>query len=242
MDLALFGRVLWRFRMIVVPGLLFAIVLATLALVRIGPGGVSYRQKEQWVSYSTVFVTQKGFTWGSIIGEPGGQATLPKRDAATGADPNRLARLAILYAQLATSDPVLNQLSKGKPPHIEAAPIMTDQGSSGEALPFVRIAAFGTSQHGAVVLARRATAALQRYVHTQQVKNWIAPQDRVELNVVNRASAATLFAGRSKTLPIVIFITIAVATIGLAFVLENLRPRVRAVTADRGSATASGAA
>ncbi len=38
-----------------------------------------------------------------------------------------------------------------------------------------------------------------------------------------------LLEGRSKTVPIVVFLTVMLAVIGLAFILENLRPRVRPV-------------
>ena len=34
---------------------------------------------------------------------------------------------------------------------------------------------------------------------------------------------------RKKTLAVVVFVALMVATVGLAFILENLRPRVRAV-------------
>ena len=55
--------------------------------------------------------------------------------------------------------------------------------------------------------------------------------------VGNASSSATtvLLEGRSKTVPIVVFLTVMLAVIGLAFILENLRPRVRPVAdvADR---------
>jgi hypothetical protein len=39
-------------------------------------------------------------------------------------------------------------------------------------------------------------------------------------------------APRKKTTPIVVFLTVLLAAIGLAFVLENLRPRIRALAAE----------
>ena len=39
-----------------------------------------------------------------------------------------------------------------------------------------------------------------------------------------------LLSGRSMTMPIVIFFVVLFASIGLAFILENLRPRVPSVS------------
>ncbi len=46
---------------------------------------------------------------------------------------------------------------------------------------------------------------------------------------VARAGQPQLFSPRKKTLPLIAFFTVMLAGVGLAFVLENLRPRVRAV-------------
>jgi fructose-specific phosphotransferase system IIC component len=53
------------------------------------------------------------------------------------------------------------------------------------------------------------------------------------VTVVQHADKARLLSGRSKTLPIVIFMTIMIAVIGLSVLLENLRPRVRPVAAEQ---------
>jgi hypothetical protein len=47
----------------------------------------------------------------------------------------------------------------------------------------------------------------------------------VVVDEIARADKATLFAGRSKTLAIVVFLGVLIAAAALAFVLENLRPR-----------------
>jgi len=53
-----------------------------------------------------------------------------------------------------------------------------------------------------------------------------------------RRNAAALVTARKKTIPIVVLFTVLIATLGLAFILENLRPLVRPVenpVADRAS-------
>ena len=47
------------------------------------------------------------------------------------------------------------------------------------------------------------------------------------LEQVLRPRNAEIFQPRSKTMPIVIFLAVMFATVGLAFLLENLRPRAR---------------
>jgi hypothetical protein len=41
-----------------------------------------------------------------------------------------------------------------------------------------------------------------------------------------------LMAGPSKTLPMVVFLTVMMGVVGVCLLLENLRPRVRVVTRD----------
>jgi hypothetical protein len=52
------------------------------------------------------------------------------------------------------------------------------------------------------------------------------------LEPVNGPSKARLIQGRKKTMAVLIFLAVTMAVIGLAFVLENLKPRARAVEAE----------
>lgn len=216
MDLGLFARVLWRFRIVTGIGLALAIGLTAMAFLS---GG----HKEQWVSYETMLVTQRGFTEGSID--------------AVGADPSRLTLLAVLYSQFTSADSVTEELW----PHgahgerVEAAPVLELPGSSSAAaLPIISIAAFSSTPAGAQRLAVRAASALRAYVETRQASNAIPVPKRVRLSPIATADrhAPTLWKGASKTLPIVVFLTVLIATIGLAFVLENLRPRIRPLSGE----------
>ncbi len=46
MDFQLYARVLWRFKLLFLLGLMLAIALATLSLVRVSSDGLTYRQTE----------------------------------------------------------------------------------------------------------------------------------------------------------------------------------------------------
>jgi hypothetical protein len=98
-------------------------------------------------------------------------------------------------------------------------------------LPFVSI--IGTAKRGvdAVSIASRGGNALIDYVVSTQNSANIPKSQRIQITVLTQAQPAKLLAGRKKTLPIVIFLSVLLATIGLAFVLENLRPRLREVEA-----------
>jgi hypothetical protein len=234
-DLQLYLRVLWRFRLLMAAGAALAILLALLSFARINPAGdgplLEYREDEQWVSYATLFVTQEGFPWGQLT-QPVGPAA--KEDGTPSADPNRFSTLAVLYAQLATSDPVRKILAEGGPLNgeIDAAPVLASDNAFAGALPLVRIAAIADTPEHALSLVVRATDAFKRFLAEQQVRNKIADENRVLVTVLKRADEPRLFAGRSLTLPIVVFLSVMILFSAFAFILENFRPRRRPVAVE----------
>jgi hypothetical protein len=226
-DLALYARVVWRFRLIVAVGFLLALTLAILAMIRVGPSGVEYRQQELWASTTRLGVTQKGFPWGRLYAvEP-----TPEGAAAAGipiTDPNRFNSLAVLYAELATSDPVRRQMIESGGPirgKIVAAPVVV--GENRVQLPLIDLTAIATSRRGAVTLAQRSAHALSTYVQRQQLANGVPSNDRAVIQQVVRPKPPEVYQPRSKTMPLVVFFAVMFATVGLVFLLENLRPRVR---------------
>jgi hypothetical protein len=228
MDLQLWGRVLWRFRILVAVGLAVASVLALLSFTKVsfdnGVPRLTYREPEDWVSYSTLFVTERGFPWGKL--STGG---------ASGVDPARLTSLAVIYTQLALSDDVRKIVLRDGPieGRIEAATVTA---AKDDALPLVRIAALAPSAEKAQILAARETAALRAYISGQQRANTISAGNRVLLQVVSRPSAGTLYTARGKTRPIVVFLAVLIAFCALAFVLENVRPASATARSDPGEA------
>jgi hypothetical protein len=67
------------------------------------------------------------------------------------------------------------------------------------------------------------------YVESQQQAASIPAAQRISIQVLKRPAPPVIIEPRKKTLPIVIFLAVITAAIGLAFVLENLRPSVHAV-------------
>ena len=69
-DFRLYARVIWRFKWVVMLGLIVAVGLAGLSVVKVGKGGkIAYRQAELWASTARLGVTQQGFPWGRLFAE-----------------------------------------------------------------------------------------------------------------------------------------------------------------------------
>lgn len=237
MDLELYFRVLWRFRLLTIVGLLIALLLAFMSIVRVdtsgGSFGLQYREHEQWASRATVLVTEKEFPLGRSVFEEVIQPTTterPKTYAPQFAPPSRFTELANIYAELAMSDPVRQLVLRDGPMRgaIQAVALKATNGSDAP-LPLLSIGGISTTPEQAMQLARRGTAALIEYIEEEQRANGIPQEQRVVLSVVNEPALrrTELLSGRSLTMPIVVFMVALFATFGLVFILENLRPRVR---------------
>lgn len=222
MDLGLYGRVMWRFRKLVFGGIVIAILLSVLSVAKVTSGGLVYRKPEIWQSTSTVLLTQHGFPWG--------RATLPSAEVGAGsefADPTRFSSLTDLYSQFANSDQVKSiLLSEGakKSWKLLATPVQPVNPSTG-GLPVILLAGQAYTPSEAVkatVLGRRA---FLQYVSQQQQSAAIPDNQRIDIQTIQSATVPKVFLPRKKTLPIVILLAVLSATFGLAFVLQNLRPR-----------------
>lgn len=236
MDLQLYLRVLWRFRFLVALGLLLAISLSFLSFVKVsfegGAPEVAYRKPPQWSSETTLFITQQDFSYGRVA-EP----YLPS-DEKTGipavpiADPDRLAMLTSLYAQLGNADSVRAVMRREGPVKglLKFEPVASADG--GSILPILKIQGIAKSPREAVALSTRAARAFRTWLVRQQDRAGIYPEQRIYVEVLNRAKPPTQVTGPGKTVPVVVFLTVMTAVLGLVFVLENMRPHVQTV-ADR---------
>jgi hypothetical protein len=234
MDLDLYLRVIWRFRFLVLVGLVLAILLAGLAMFRVSFDGAtpkfSYRQHEVYSASGTLQVTQSGFPEGRAlfhygISKVGNQQTV----ISAFADPQRFAELTVFYAEIAESDAVraLMYKSSGVQGSMSASPVTVGTGSKAAVVPLLQIFGSDTSSSGARATAEAGTKAFEKYLNDRQVAANIPIADRVVVHVVNEPGNGSLVTGRKKTIPIVVFMTVMIAAFGLAFILENLQPLVR---------------
>lgn len=238
MDLQLFGRVLWRFKVLVVLGLVLAAGLAFLSYVRVelqdGKPVFTYRESESWESLASVFVTSRGFPWGSIDGggvEPGTGTGSPDITSPA-VDPSRLTTLAAIYMQLAAGDGVRRLMLENGPVDgiVQTFPVFA--ANSDAQLPLITLSAVSATPGQAQALNTRYLDAFLTYMRQQQVSGGIDPDTRVRLQVVREPQRAQLLEGRGLTMPILVFLAVVSAVTALAFVLENLRPLPRPLPAN----------
>ena len=235
MDISLYLRVLWRFRVVVLLGIVVGALLALVSISRVTFDGVkpelAPRQDEVWRSASTLFVTQDGFPWGRTIfdesikvdGVDGAQPTFIPRFA----DPGRLSGLAVLYTELAKSDEVRRAFLRKAPLGARYEPTVVKSSDGGSVLPLIYITGYGKTPQMAQYSANLATASFRQYLGTKQAAARIPDDKRVEVVVTNRATTAELFEPRSVVRPVFLFLLVLMSTIALVFVLENLRPSGR---------------
>jgi hypothetical protein len=225
-DIQLYTRVLWRFRFLVLIGVVLAATLAVFSVVKVSSNGLRYKQYELYSSSTRLIVTQQGFPYGRLLAQDPGLSTEAARSLDIPmADQNRLNNLTILYAELATSDPVRRLMRRDGPigGRIIATPVVVQEGRY--TLPLIDVVAIAVSPKRATRLAERAARSFETYLTQQQQLNKVPKSDRVVVQQVERPRRVEVVRPRSKTLPIVIFFAVAFATVGLAFLLENLRPR-----------------
>ncbi len=231
MDLQTHLAVLRRFKWIVALAILLGIVLAALAIFRVSPGGdpmVEFRKKEVWSSTSTLYITQPGFPEGRILAgggaEPGAPATSETKQPRFG-DPSRFSGLAVTYSYLLMSDEVRQSIG----PLPEGAEILNTavsegSGSNKEVLPLISIEGRALQPKVAQELNAKAIKALTDFVTTRQVENGIPERERVQISVISPPSEPKVAIPRSYTAGIVLFLLCVLLGVGLAYLLENLRP------------------
>jgi capsular polysaccharide biosynthesis protein len=226
MDLSLHLRVLWRFKIVLAVGIFVALFLALLAATK--------ASAKTWKSDATLFVTQPGFPWGRTVIQylPGNTAT--GKPSVPTADPQRLSSLTALYAQLATSDPVAPWLKGVERRHeqLTVTAVPAPQYSTPTLLPLLQIEATAPSKARAMALANRASTSFRTWLAQQQATAEIPPAERVVVEPISRADTAQRVGGSGKTLPVIVFLAVLAATIGVIFVLENLRAGNAADAAD----------
>ena len=142
-------------------------------------------------------------------------------------DPSRFSTLATFYAQLVNGDQIQRQVVHPRQKQLLFGSVEIDR-TTNEALPFVDVTSFAPSPVIAKRLAQEGTRALQSLVAQQQTSADIPDDQRVLLQVLQQPDKVTVADARKKTIPIVVFMTVLIATLGALLALENLRPGVAA--------------
>ena len=219
MDLRLFLTVLRRFRLLVICGAAAGILLAVMATAKVefkgGTPTLTYRKSEQWATETRLLLTHP---------------KLENVDEQAAADA-QLPGLASIYANFVTSDAVQKTVLErtGYPGSLSSS-VVPVSANGGGLLPIVSIVAVSDTAAHTIGLAKSARLSLAALINRQQTQQGVVADQRVRFAVLTAGANPTLVKPHSKTLPIAIFLVVMFATIGLAFLLENLRPRLQLVS------------
>lgn len=237
MDLGLYLRVIWRFRILVLGGLFLASILAFLSVARVevkdGRPQATYRDPHIYESESLLLVTQRGFPIGRAVFDEV-LPTEPRTDEGgyvhKYSEPERYSPYAILYAHLFMSDDVQRLIRQEEDikATVRADPVMADINT---VFPEIQIKSVAETPGDARRGARQAVAIFRSYIAEEQAANQIIPEKRIVLQVLNTATEPELVSAPPLTRPAVVFLAVMSAIFGLVFVLENLRPRIFPVRA-----------
>ncbi len=167
----------WR---LVVPGVLLAVALAFLSVVRVSLDGIAYRQPAVLQSQSLLLLTQSGFPYGQTTGS--GRAGARRKVLAS----FRLSALTELYAQMASSDEVRRMMRRAGAPKtwkIVGEPILPRK--AGNVLPIIGLYGQAYSAKDAERAAAYGRRAFIKYVKKQQDDAAIPAAERIRIQLLS---------------------------------------------------------
>ena len=218
MDLRLFGRVMRRFGWLIGAGVLVAAVLATLSYFRVELHGsapsLKPRTAEVYQANATILLSR---------------TNCPLAETSCAVSAGALIGLAPLYARIANGDGVKKLVIRACRGHLPGSynliPAADTSYGSVSGLPGLLVFGKANSSRRALRVTGCAASGFLRYLNRQQQQANVRPSARLDATLLNAPSNASLIIPRKKTLPIVVFLGVLFATLAMAFVLENARPR-----------------
>ena len=178
--------------------------------VKVDPFGsphIQNRQQAFWGSSVTLQVTQPGF--------PEGRAS-----TSVSTDDGRLTGLAQLYPRLVNGDAVRKRMRKPIYGALGAQTLLTPQG---DPLPLFRMSAVSRSGATSIARVRDQARAFAAFIAANQAAGKVPAGQRVELRVIAGPTHAYVVSPPSKTVPVLVFLSMLTATFALVVVLENRR-------------------
>ncbi|KQM82787.1 hypothetical protein [Agromyces sp. Leaf222] len=229
METPKYLQTLWSYKWLLAFGLIVAVVAAFFAGFTVTNGEVQSRAVKSFTASTTVLVTSPNDTLF--------QSQIPGKtieEGVTAPEPLDLAAATQIYAYLVSSEPIVTEVEASTGTLDEDTESITairrttqpagDERFPGSLkLPVLQIVGTAQTPERAEELSATATDVFVDYVGDQQTAKQIAPEDRVELEVL--ASGAAV-AGETSNPAIPIVVTgfaVFLGFVALAFVLAAIR-------------------
>ncbi|GAA4183194.1 hypothetical protein GCM10022288_02200 [Gryllotalpicola kribbensis] len=243
MDVPHYLRVLWRYKWLLLVGLVVAAMAALVAGFTLVDGKLVSRTTQQYTAATTIML---GSSDQSIYTD---QQVGPTQAPGQSVQQTNLAQTAVVYAYLISGDTIRQQVEAslgafGPDDGLTAVSRTTQPAGSEQfpgkyTLPMINVVGESDSASRAEKISRTAAEQFQTYVLRQQNAAKVAAADRIQLTTITDG-AAEAAEGSNPAIPIVITgAGVMLVFIALAFVLYNValsreRARARRARASRG--------
>jgi zinc ribbon protein len=234
-------RALKRFWWVIVLGLGVALIAAVAAVYRIDLGSVppSLEKREQvtYTASARLLVTSAEAPYYRTTvervseGPPTGEEEEPSSTTfLTAPDLGTLISTANLYPILVESDEVqsIRQEAAGPLPGTVTSRAIYEVNSPSRfelsQVPVLEIYGSSDTYGGAVKLTEATVAAFQTYLDRTQDKANLRQNERILLEQIQRPTGAVASGGASLSLPLMLFVVISAAFVGLTILLDRLFP------------------
>lgn len=232
MDLPLYGRVLWKYRLLLVVGLLLAALAGTFAGFTISDGQLTARGTDTYKARATLMLGTPELSPFATQTEPQPLPTAKAQQPTAAVQRNDLSSLALVYAYLVTGNDVRSVIEAthgpiGPDEEVTAVRRTTqpagDERFPGRAsLPIIDVVATSTTEAGATALAQDTAKAFETYVTDKQRAQKVPADRRVQVSVLRDAVADPTTAS-SPALPVaLVFLAVLMLFVALAFMLQNI--------------------
>ncbi|AYG03708.1 hypothetical protein [Gryllotalpicola protaetiae] len=245
MDVPQYLRVLWRYKWLLLVGIVIAAMAAMIAGFSLVDGKLVSRTTQQYSAATTIML---GSADQSIFTD---QQVGPTQAPGQTVQQTNLAQTAVVYAYLISGDTIRQQveakLGAFGPDDMLTAVSRTTQPAGSEqfpgkyTLPMINIVGESDNAGRAEKISQTAAEQFQTYVVRQQNESKVATADRIQLTTISDG-AAVAAEGSNPAIPIVITgVGVLLVFVALAFVLYNIalsreRARVRRARASRAAA------
>lgn len=231
MEIPRYLQILWSYRWLLLVGILVALIAGLLAGFTIRDGKIDTRAESTYTARTSVMLEAEQSTLLQAI-IPGQEVDQTTTSAAVRQD---LASVAVLYAYLAASNDIVSRVEDEIGEFADGegltAVSRTTQPNGDETfpgrldLPIIEIVGIATSAERAIEIADTGFAEFDAYVVEEQSAELIPTDARVQLRVLNDATADVPIGGNPAVPIVLTFGGVLVGFVALIYIIHGARTR-----------------